>query len=162
LRRWTKPGFSDPCGSFQIPPPPERQLFAADLSLVILTLKEEHAGREEAASDSAARRLSSALQALKVSAGSVKPSLRDLASALEISPNYLGRLFRRRAGIGLAQYMSMTRLFLAADLLRRQVIPVKEVARSVGYGDTSGFCRDFRNAYGSTPASFGAASDGQP
>jgi AraC-like DNA-binding protein len=68
-----------------------------------------------------------------------------------ISPGHLSRLLRERYGVGFQQYVQRERLERAARLLRTSRLPVKRVARRVGYADLSRFAQHFRRRFRITP-----------
>ena len=62
-------------------------------------------------------------------------------------------------------FLMKVRLRLAAHLLTTTDLPVKLVAKSIGYSSRSYFSRAFRAAYGQDPASFrtcGTAPEDEP
>nr|MBA3686487.1 helix-turn-helix transcriptional regulator [Planctomycetota bacterium] len=77
-----------------------------------------------------------------------------MASAFAISPNYLSRLCRMRAGCSFIDFVNGVRLERAAGMLRAMDVPVGEVARACGFSDAGYFIRRFRRAYGCTPGAF--------
>lgn len=78
-----------------------------------------------------------------------------LASMLGVSPQHLGRLFRRALGQGPLEYLVRLRLNRALQLLvERPDLRVHEVGASVGYPDANYFIRLFRNREGRTPGQF--------
>lgn len=75
-----------------------------------------------------------------------------LASRIaEISPGHLARLFREHKHTSFTEYLRDIRLQKAAETLRNTKMPIKRVARNVGYFDGSRFALHFRKRYGMTP-----------
>ena len=80
-----------------------------------------------------------------------------VARALSSSPRQLTRAFAHFGEVGFHEELSKRRLNVAAQLLIEQpAIPVRDVARLVGFRQASHFARSFRNRYGLTPAAFRA------
>lgn len=80
-----------------------------------------------------------------------------VARALASSPRQLTRAFAQFGEIGFHEELSKRRLNVAAQLLIEQpAIPVRDVARLVGFRQASHFARSFRGRYGLTPAAFRA------
>ena len=80
-----------------------------------------------------------------------------VARALASSPRQLTRAFAQFGEIGFHEELSKRRLNVAAQLLIEQpAIPVRDVARLVGFRQASHFARSFRSRYGLTPAAFRA------
>ena len=67
-----------------------------------------------------------------------------LGQMLDMSPNYLGRMFVEHTGVKLIDYISSLRLELACELLKNTKKSVKEIAEAAGYGDPNYFIRLFR------------------
>ena len=66
-----------------------------------------------------------------------------VASRLNVSPNYLSRLFRREAGMTLTAFVQRTRLEHARLLLAAGERSISEVAYLVGYQNYRDFYRNF-------------------
>jgi len=132
---------------------PERQLFEADLSIV-LTLLQVSRKVTEQGERSGLWRLAAAAQVFKTQPNRVKVTLRKLGEHPDVSPNHLGRLFRQRSGISCQRYMLLARMAMAAALMRSTPLTVNQVAQKVGYTDASNFCRDFHKAFGKSPSNY--------
>jgi AraC-like DNA-binding protein len=84
-------------------------------------------------------------------------TLNGVAQALASSPRQLTRAFAQFGEVGFHEALSTRRLNVAAQLLIEQpAIPVRDVARLVGFHKASHFARAFRGRYGITPAAFRA------
>jgi AraC-like DNA-binding protein len=129
---------------------PERRLFRADLSVILMLIMVER-GDFSVASAPAVQRLAAALDMMKTFPKDARPTLREAAVALRVSPNYLGRLLHDHTGITFREYLLAARMFTAGSLLAARAMPLKEVAAFLGYGDRSSFFRYFRNVYGCGP-----------
>jgi AraC family transcriptional regulator, positive regulator of tynA and feaB len=80
-------------------------------------------------------------------------TLAAVARALSSSPRQLQRAYAR-SGSTFREDLLARRMAAAAELLAGQAIPVRDVARLVGYTDGSHFARAFRLRYGIAPARF--------
>lgn len=85
-------------------------------------------------------------------------TVESLAEEVGIDRSHLFRLFKRRCGMSLKDYLIRTRMDRARDLLRRTDLPVGTVARSVGYADALYFSRLFRRRCGMSPTEFRASA----
>ncbi len=81
-------------------------------------------------------------------------SLVELASLMDITPQYLCKLFRQNVGMRPFQYITKRRMQEAKHLLLQNKYTTTEVAALVGYNDTSYFCRLFRENEQMTPSTF--------
>lgn len=77
---------------------------------------------------------------------------RKLARLVSLSPSRTGYLFKIEMGMSIAKFVKNQRLEKARELLETTPLSVKEVRVRVGVTDRSHFDRDFKQAYGITPA----------
>lgn len=77
-----------------------------------------------------------------------------LASMFYVSPDHLTRLFRKKHGKTIINYITEKRLQLALELLRQGRLPLNVVSATVGYMDYSYFARIFKKRFGMTPGEF--------
>lgn len=80
----------------------------------------------------------------------------DVARCVSTSPRQLQRVFADVGGLGFRSYLRGLRMSRAAELLAGTDVPVKEVARRVGYRDAGQFSRAFRRTHGLTPSEWRA------
>jgi AraC-like DNA-binding protein len=78
-------------------------------------------------------------------------SVGDIAQMVGLNEDYLGRLFRRVTGMSLYAFLTRKRMEIAMDLCRQGVLPIKQIALSLGYGDPLYFSRAFRRFHGLSP-----------
>ncbi|RKX71980.1 MAG: hypothetical protein DRZ90_14730 [Spirochaetes bacterium] len=90
-----------------------------------------------------------------------KVSLEDVAEEVSLSPTYFSRLFKEEAGQSFKVYLNDLRIGEAKNLLAETVIPLIDVAASVGFEDQSYFSRVFRNVVGISPGRFRRTADGR-
>jgi AraC-like DNA-binding protein len=82
-------------------------------------------------------------------------TLAVVAGALSSSPRQLQRAYAQFGRTSFNEDLRMRRMSAAAKLLVEQrSIPVRHVARLVGYRQASHFARAFRHRYGLSPAVF--------
>jgi AraC-like DNA-binding protein len=89
---------------------------------------------------------------LRVSLGA-RPGLDDLAKAVGVNKFTLLKRFREAVGTTPYAYLRLLRLATARDRLAAGGAPA-EVAFETGFSDQSHLGRDFRRAYGVTPAAY--------
>jgi AraC-like DNA-binding protein len=78
-----------------------------------------------------------------------------VARALSSSPRQLQRAYAQFADVSFRDELHARRMAAAAELLLEQrSIPVRDVARLVGYRQPSHFARAFHRRYGLAPARF--------
>ena len=80
----------------------------------------------------------------------------SVAERFAISPNYVTTLLKRHTGMTYIQAVQAQRLGHATSLLRHSDRTVDDIAREVGYENTTFFYRKFREAYGLAPAEYRA------
>ncbi|MDR1900997.1 MAG: helix-turn-helix domain-containing protein [Treponema sp.] len=75
-----------------------------------------------------------------------------LAEAVNVSEDYLTRIFRREMGISLWDYLNRCRIHIAIGLLRRTDETIQEIAIKSGFQDQAYFCRVFKKICGIPPS----------
>lgn len=81
-------------------------------------------------------------------------SLDIIAEEVKLTPNYLSRIFREKTGTSLVDYLKDLRIKKAIDLLSDISVYIYEIARRVGFEDTSYFCTVFKKTVGLTPSQY--------
>ncbi|MFE7169918.1 cupin domain-containing protein [Streptomyces sp. NPDC057616] len=79
-------------------------------------------------------------------------TLAALATVAGVSRATLVRRFSAATGVGVAEFLTRTRMTVAADLLTTTERGLDDIAASVGYRSASAFGRAFRTVTGTTPA----------
>ena len=74
-----------------------------------------------------------------------------LASIACVSETHLKRIFNRLFGIPPIEYLVLTRIYAACDLLETTDRTISDIAQEVGFYDHSHFIRHFRRLRGCTP-----------
>ncbi len=81
---------------------------------------------------------------------------RELAKAVNLSPDYFSRCFRRTFGVPPRQFVHQERLKLAAVRLLESPQSVSEIAHDLGYRDVFLFSRQFKAYFGQSPTQYRA------
>lgn len=97
--------------------------------------------------------LSSVLQIIKVLVLAGKPTIQDAADAVGTSPRTLQRTLTR-LGTSFTQRVVDARIELAKEYLLARDRSITEIAKNLGYSDTSNFSRAFRRATGTSPRAY--------
>ncbi len=75
----------------------------------------------------------------------------QLAEAVNVSEDYLTRIFRKEIGLSPWDYLNRQRIHLATILLKQSTLTINEVASQTGFQDQAYFCRVFRKIKGMAP-----------
>lgn len=81
-------------------------------------------------------------------------SLADVAQSAHMSQYHFSRLFKRECGYSPHEYIILVRINRAKHLLKTTDLPVKIIARSVGYQNVTTFTNAFSNRVGLSPSAF--------
>jgi AraC family transcriptional regulator len=81
-------------------------------------------------------------------------SVAEMAGVVGLSEFHFSRKFRAGFGCPPHRWLMEERVRRAGELIRRQGLPLKEVAVHVGFADQSHMTRLFRRLYGITPAEY--------
>ena len=84
-------------------------------------------------------------------------SLRRVAKAVNIHPNYLSERFRQITGVTFVEYVARTRFERACGLLHNGDVRISEIAFAAGFQSLSQFNRVFKRFSGDSPTQFRAA-----
>ncbi|MCL2044623.1 MAG: substrate-binding domain-containing protein [Treponema sp.] len=74
-----------------------------------------------------------------------------LADKVNVSEDYLTRMFRREMGLSLWDYLNRLRIFQAAEYLQKTNHSIQHIAVQTGFQDQAYFCRVFKKIYGIPP-----------
>lgn len=77
-----------------------------------------------------------------------------VADAIDLSPNYMSKIFKNSTGEGLLSYINNVRINHAKELLRTTTINIDEIALMVGFSNTRSFRRNFQNLTGITATDY--------
>jgi AraC family transcriptional regulator len=81
-------------------------------------------------------------------------TVREMATVAFLSPFHFSRCFRQAVGMPPHRYLRTQRVERAKGLLSTTDIPLREIARIVGYRTQAHFTHVFRNTAGVTPGAF--------
>ena len=85
---------------------------------------------------------------------SEKISLEEIASGMNITPEYLSRLFTKELGKSFSDYLKEFRIDKSKELLSNNKLKIYEVAEKVGYSDSKYFCKVFKESTGMSPKEY--------
>lgn len=74
-----------------------------------------------------------------------------LADTVNVSEDYLTRIFHREIGLSLWEYLTRHRIFLATELLLHTNDTINEISQLTGFQDQAYFCRVFKKIHGVPP-----------
>ena len=77
--------------------------------------------------------------------------IKDVANKADVSPNYLGVLFKKELNVTFSQYLNATRLTYACSLLRDKRYRVEDIAYASGFVSHAYFGAVFKKQYGCSP-----------
>jgi len=81
-------------------------------------------------------------------------SREELASSIDMSPNYMSNLFKQITGIKINDYINEMRIKSAMTLLKEKDDTIISIAFSCGFDSLATFNRIFKKVQGTTPSSF--------
>ncbi len=79
-------------------------------------------------------------------------SLKTLSQKYNINPSYLGQIFHKEVGEPFSDFLNKVKNEKAKELLLTTNIKVNDIAKMVGYVDTSYFYRKFKDYFGVSPS----------
>lgn len=80
-------------------------------------------------------------------------SLKVLSQKYCMNTSYLGQIFQKEVGCSFNQYLSKLKNEKAKELILGTNMKITDIAKEVGYPDTSYFYKKFKQCYGVSPAS---------
>ena len=81
-------------------------------------------------------------------------TLEELSTLMDITPQYLCRLFKKHLHLRPFQYIAMKRIQNAKTLLSDNKLSIQEIAHKVGFSDCSYFCAIFKKYEMISPSEF--------
>lgn len=82
------------------------------------------------------------------------PTLEELASHASLSPYYFAHLFKTEAGISPIEYVAVTKINYAKNILKTTSASIREIAEILGYSSDASFVNAFKKRAGISPARF--------
>ena len=83
-------------------------------------------------------------------------SLRRVAKAVNIHPNYLSERFKQVTGMNFVEYVAHTRIEKACKLLHDGDLRISDIAFAAGFQSLSQFNRVFKRLSGKSPTQYRA------
>ncbi len=83
-----------------------------------------------------------------------KCSLKDVAAAIHLHPNYLTTKFKSEVGILMTDYIINIKMEEAANLLQNSIHSISEISEMLGFNSLSYFAKLFSRKYYTTPREF--------
>lgn len=81
-------------------------------------------------------------------------SLNSIAEALNVTPNYLGKLFINNLGVYFTNYVNQIRIDHSLELLNTTKKSVAEISAQVGFSTVQNYIRVFKKSTGKTPGKY--------
>ena len=81
-------------------------------------------------------------------------SLHMISEEIGISQSYVSRMFKKKYGIGIAQYINQVRIFNAKKLIKDGSLNIKAISIQVGFSSDVQFIRVFKKLEGITPGAY--------
>jgi AraC-like DNA-binding protein len=75
----------------------------------------------------------------------------QMAKSFHLSVGHLNRIFKQGAGMSIGQFHEITKINLSKTLLENSTLPIKEIAKRVGYQDALYFSRVFKKQTNISP-----------
>lgn len=79
-------------------------------------------------------------------------SLKTLSQKYNINSSYLGQIFTKEVGYSFSEYLNKIKNMKAKELILNTNMRINDIAKEVGYYETSYFYRKFKEFYGVSPA----------
>lgn len=84
----------------------------------------------------------------------VKFSLPDAANHVNLSVQYMSRLFRKETGVTFVDYLTSVRIRKSIELFQNENMKIYEIAECVGYATQHYFSAVFKKHLGVSPAEY--------
>lgn len=88
---------------------------------------------------------------------SLNITLRDLARIVDLSPQYICRIFKECMNMRPFEHLAKKRIYESKKLLTETELSITEISKAVGYNDCSYFCVVFKRQEGVSPADYRTA-----
>ncbi|WP_239615084.1 helix-turn-helix domain-containing protein [Cohnella mopanensis] len=131
-----------------------RFLHASDYFLTCLLIELAEQLQDSGSLDAMAPHLPELLEWTRLHALERNISVARIADHMGYNKDYLSRMFKKRFGSGLLEYIHQIKLEAAKELLASTKLHVKEIAEKVGIEDDKQFAKWFKRMTGVTPTSY--------
>jgi len=81
-------------------------------------------------------------------------TVKEVADHVYLSPEYFTKLFKRRTGKNIKDYILQAKVDMAKELLRSSSLSISMIGLELGYGNFSHFCQMFKKYENRTPSEF--------
>lgn len=88
-------------------------------------------------------------------------SVKDVADHVYMSPEYFTKLFKRETGQNIKEYITLSKIEAAKDMLEHTNIPIGMVALELGYSSFSHFSQVFRKNENLSPSEYRSKLTGE-
>lgn len=146
-------GISEPAGGPDLMNDPE-ELSADELEKQVLRYCEERMEQLQNKDSTDGKHIVNAVQRYIPGHLQEPLTLSALAEMFHISPVYLGKLLKRYTGHSLATNVNKSRIEASKVLLRNTALSVQQIAKEVGFQDTSYFTRKFKEQENLLPSDY--------
>jgi len=115
--------------------------------------KEQAMNRPTAVIDNNERNNTKMKKALKYIENHLADEIRleEVAEQVYLSPYYFSKFFKKQQGVGFNAYLTQQRMKQAKKMLENSDISIANIAKNLGFSQTSYFCKVFRQSYQLTP-----------
>ncbi len=80
--------------------------------------------------------------------------LKLVSEKINLSPYYIGSIFKKQSGKQFSQYLNDYRLDKSREILQTKKIKIGDLAETVGIRNSSYFCTLFKNRFGISPSDY--------
>lgn len=80
-----------------------------------------------------------------------KITMRELSNFTKYSEDYLGKIFKKKAGVSINEYINKCRIEKAKELLRRTNFSIENIAEATGFSDRYYFSKVMKKMTGYSP-----------
>lgn len=81
-------------------------------------------------------------------------TLSIMAKKYSLSPDYFSKLFKKTTGVGFCEYLNITRISAAQQLLSETKMSATDIAMECGFNDSNYFIQVFKKIHGTTPKKY--------
>ncbi|MBC8931237.1 helix-turn-helix transcriptional regulator, partial [Escherichia coli] len=78
-------------------------------------------------------------------------TLDEVASHVYLSSYYFSKLFKKEMNVNFINYVNQKKMSLAKEMLKNPRLSIDNIARNLGFTQTSYFCKVFRKEFDVTP-----------
>jgi len=116
--------------------------------------EELHEGMQKHLETAEKRIVQAACQFVEEHIGQQDLGLVAVSEAVGLSTSYFSKLFKKEKGVGLNNYISITRIHYAKRLLAVSDLPLPDIALQLGFSTVQYFCHVFKKTVGATPGEY--------